>query len=65
MRKFSAIFMLISSMFPAMSYAFEACGVEVTVNRNHSVHRVTCAECRTFTDFGMFGGALLGASSLR
>ena len=46
-----------------MTYAIEACGIEVTINRNHAVRTVTCAGCRTFTDFAMFGGALLSQTS--
>jgi hypothetical protein len=63
MHKFSIIFAFISSIFPAMTYPIEACGIEVTINRNHAVRTVTCAECRTFTDFAMFGGALLSQTS--
>ena len=63
MHKFSIIFAFISSIFPAMTYAIEACGIEVTINRNHAVRTVTCAECQTFTDFAMFGGALLSQTS--
>ena len=63
MRRFSLIFALISSIFPALTYAIDACGVNVTINRNHAVQTVTCAQCRTFTDFGMFGGSLLSQTS--
>lgn len=64
MRKLSIVFTLSYFVCPAMSYAIEACGNKVTANRNHAVQTVTCAECRTFADFGMFGGALLSQTSL-
>lgn len=63
MHKFSIIFAFIFPTFPAMTYAINACGIDVTINRNHAVQTVTCTDCRTFTDFAMFGGALLSQTS--
>ena len=63
MHKFSIIFAFIFPIFPAMTYAIDACGIDVKINRNHAVQTVTCTDCRTFTDFAMFGGALLSQTS--
>ena len=63
MRKFPAIFILISSMFPVLAYAVKVCGVDVQIP-NRIAKPVTCPNCRTFTDFSMFGGAILSGLSL-
>ena len=57
MHKFSIIFAFIFPTFPAMTYAINACGIDVKINRNHAVQTVTCTDCRTFTDFAMFGNS--------
>lgn len=63
MRKLSIIFFLVFSMNPAMTYAVNVCGVEVRIPK-HIAKPVTCSNCRTFTDFGMYGGAILSGLSL-
>jgi len=63
MHKLSITFVLVCSIFPVLTHAVKVCGIDVQIP-NRIAKPVTCSNCRTFTDFAMYGGAILNDLSL-